>query len=140
MPDSLPDKPKADVATIRNWLALQRDEMEIRKDEVEVRKMEVENSAVYASASLRAQAEDLKDFRKHETEKFNNILIFFGITLLGLMFLAAIALYNGQQETVIEVIKIIGIFLGGGGAGYAIGHRRGHDQGRFDATPKNSED
>lgn len=106
-------------------LEVRKQELETRREELELRKQESEQAFVFAKDSLKVQSEDLKDYRRQERRESWQVVL---VVISVLLVVAAVLIYALSQDKdqfVLELTRVVLSALGGGGVGYALGHRRG---------------
>jgi hypothetical protein len=106
---------------IERMVTLQEKELEIRARELESQHKESENNFKYAQSALDAHAHDRKDERDHQTRRRKGLYIIIGIIVTILFIFLFAAAYIGKESLAMEVVKLVGAFVCGGGGGYAIG-------------------
>lgn len=126
--DNLPAKKDAagqmDLALAREFIDVQRKEMELRATELALRKEAQTQGHEYALSSLSAQGTDRNAERVHQRVSARQYLIFAGCIFLVLIVFAALALHWGREAVVMEAVKALSIFVGGLGAGAVLGYRK----------------
>ena len=103
-------------AVVDRIVSNQTKDLELREKEIEQSKLAQSNDHEFALASLKAQAEDRADERKHEANNTKYYLGFAVLVILGLFGLFALAISKGKDQIVMEVLKVI-MYVGAGGLG-----------------------
>ena len=123
-PNNKNDKNSLPVDVARDFIELQKKEMQVRADEVAIRSKEIENSHEYAMKALEAQ----KNFYQNApTERRKDRWQMFWICAFGFILVVAFFIYlfsSGNGEFAKETIKYLIGALFGGSAGYGIGSRK----------------
>lgn len=94
-------------------------------DEISLRAIEADRQFQFAMAVLNAQKEDRESertFCKHAQKLGVRVLLGMGIILL---IITITAFFYDKEQFLLECLKYLATFGGGGGIGYAIGLRRG---------------
>ena len=118
--------------TARKIISVTTRDLEIRAQELEFRREELAQSAQFAEKALAAQAEDLKDGRRHSRSSARDRYIFIGIVMGLLIVFAGWAMYLDKEQIVLQVLQVIGPLLIGFGSGYLY-------RGRQQPAPNNVE-
>jgi hypothetical protein len=116
---------QSDFAFAREFLDVQRKEIDLKVQDLALRKEGQAQSHDYALKSLSAMAADRGAQRGHRISEMRQYLIFSGIVLLLLLTFSGLALYWNRETIVLEGLKIVGTFAGGLGAGAFFGYRKG---------------
>lgn len=109
---------------LQKFIENQAEEIKLRAQEIELRRQTDKNSFEYAKLALEAQAKDLQSQR--DTSKNSQTHQYFfitAITAITLVFIL-IALYFNKDQIVMEIIKAVIYFGGGGASGYVYGKYR----------------
>lgn len=106
---------------VERLVALQEKELEFKARELEAQNKEMEHNSRYAQNALAAHAQDRKDERDHQTRRRKGLYIIIGVLVFALLVFLFAAAYIGKEALAMEVVKLVGAFLCGGGGGYAIG-------------------
>ncbi|HEY4424198.1 MAG TPA: hypothetical protein VGN10_08325 [Pyrinomonadaceae bacterium] len=99
--------------------------METRREELELRKQESEQAYLFAKDSLKVQAEDLKEYRHQERRESWQVVLVVISVLLVVAAVLVYALRHDKDQFVLDLARMVLSAAGGGGVGYALGHRRG---------------
>lgn len=126
MSDSKQNKEKSSlpVDVARDFIELQKQEVEVRKEELALKSKEVDNSHEYALKALEAQKEF---YQSAPTERRKDRWQIFWIGALAFVLVAAFFIYlfiSGNGEFAKEIIKYLIGAIFGGSAGYGIGTRK----------------
>lgn len=130
-PKSEPPSPEVVTEMLRlqhRQFDLRSREIDIRERELEHKREEAERGFEFAKNALAAQVDDVKQVRIQQSQSTRYGVI---ITFAGLVIVAATVLYSlylGKEQFVLELAKLIIAAVGGGGVGYAIGHRKASQQ------------
>jgi len=124
-----------DFVFAREFLDVQRKEIDLKAQDLVLRKEQQAQSHDYALKSLSAMATDRSAQRSHRILEMRQYFVFAGVVLLLLLVFAGLALQWNREAVVLEGLKIIGTFVGGLGAGAFFGYRKGQkDSPRSDAA------
>jgi hypothetical protein len=128
------DDRQLDLELFRGWLDVQRQEIEARREEVGIQRQQIDvnregqvQAHQYAMAALKAQQEDRSSGRQFAHKKSTSLYFFLAFFIVCFLTFAGVALYCGKDAIVLEILKDLTIFAGGGGTGYAIGTRKKRD-------------
>jgi hypothetical protein len=135
LPERPPKSEPPSPEVVTEMLRLQHRQLDLRSREIDIRELELEHKREeaergfdFAKSALAAQVDDVKQIRTQQSKTTRYGMI---ITLAGLVIIAATVIYSlylGKEQFVLELAKLIIAALGGGGVGYAIGHRKAHQQ------------
>jgi hypothetical protein len=105
-------------------LDFRKEELSVRREEIDLTKQESERAHEYAKLALAGQQTDWKTYR--EQQKVSTRYSFISVTLILLCLTGFIvyAMYLNKEQFVLDIIKVLAGALGGGGIGYAIGHKK----------------
>jgi len=119
---------QTDFAFAREFLDVQRKEIDLKVQDLALRKDQQSQSHEYALQSLSAMAADRAAQRTHRIAEMRQYLLFAGLVLLLLLVFAGLALHWNRETIVLEGLKIVGTFVGGLGAGAFLGYRKGQKE------------
>lgn len=113
---------------IRDFVQVQKKELEVRQHEIDQQSKEAEYNYKYSIKALEVQEKDLSNERESNQSALTKVLFFaVVIAILMLVFLGYLV-YSGNPELVIEILKGIGYVLAGGAGGYGFGYNKGYTQ------------
>jgi hypothetical protein len=105
---------------VETFLNNQTKELEIKAEQLALQKQENEHGFEFGKVSLKAKVEDRNLHRKYalKTKAYTYTLI--GIVVLSVFGIIFYAMYSGNKDIAMEIIKAIVYLLGGGLGGYGI--------------------
>ena len=106
---------------VEKLLINQEKELELRARELQLQSQQDNHSFQFAQAALEAQAKDRESDRIHQSKRSHLRYIFIGILVILVIFFLLAASYMNKDAMAMEVVKMVGVFLCGGGGGYAYG-------------------
>lgn len=110
------------------FLENQKAELEIRSQEVDLRRQELDHSFTYSKSALEAQERDLASQREHSGKQLSTKLRAALIGTVALFAFLGYSAYIDQMALALELLKLAGVFVGGGGLGYSYGSSRARRQ------------
>lgn len=128
-----------DTDIVRDFLAIQKQEIGVRQNEVAIRGKEIDNQKEIAIKSIEAQGADLKDQRAHSRTASIITKLFVLLLILVTVALIIYLVEKGKDQMAIEIIKIVGIALISFGGGYFYGKSTAVNkpENTIDQTPDN---
>lgn len=118
-----------DLAFAREFLEVNRKEIELRSQELGLRKEQQTQAHELSITSLRGQGTDRQDERIHQRKVAQQYLVFASVLVLALLGFALVAMGMGREAVVMEALKLLAPFIGGLGAGVFLGYRKGQREG-----------
>lgn len=121
------NQPQVSDETLRELLAVQRQELSLRLKEVERDNAEINLNKSVAQQSIEAQERDRKHEREEHTKRQKTHQNFVLLAAAGVLGFAAYAMHAGQTSLVLDLVKVVTGFVGG--MGYAALRKRKRDEG-----------
>lgn len=120
---------------VETFLNNQTKELEIKVEQLALQKQEDEHGFEFGKAALKAKAEDRNLHREYalKTRVYTYTLI--GIIVLSVFGVISYAMYSGNKDIAMEIIKAIVYLLGGGLGGYGVA-KAGKSSPNINSTPK----
>lgn len=115
-------QPQLTDETLRELLAVQKQELTLRLKEVERDNAEINLNKSVAQQSIEAQERDRKHEREEHTKRQKTHQNFILIAIFAVLVFSAYAMYAGQTVLVLDMVKVVIGFVGG--MGYAATRRR----------------
>lgn len=116
---------------IKQFIENQRIELEVRAREAEIESKRVDNDKrknelahEYAMKAIDVQAQDRREMRTSSTSNLRSSLLYITLGTMAALLLVGYALYRDKDALLIEIVRAILFFSGGGGLGYAVGKKR----------------
>ena len=132
MPDELSQSPAApkqlEFDIVRDVIEVQRRELDLRSQELVLRKDEQAQTHDLSIKSISTQATDRREARAHQIRVQRDRMVYSVIVLIVLLLFGGFALWSGRDQIVLEALKVVGLLVGGAGAGYAFGYKKGRKQ------------
>lgn len=110
----LPAKPLSED-TIRDFLSVQKQEVELRLKEIERDHAEINFNQSVAQKSIDAQERDRKHAREEQTKRQKTHQNFVLMATVAVLAFACFALYTGNGELIVDLVKVVVGFIGGMG-------------------------
>lgn len=107
--------PQLTDETLRELLAVQKQELVLRAKEVERDHAEINHNQSVAKQSIEAQERDRKHEREEQTKRQKTHQNFLLLAIVLALAFAAYCLYTGQAVLVLDLVKVVFGFLGGMG-------------------------
>jgi hypothetical protein len=123
------DAKQLDLAFAREFLDVNRKEIELRSQELSLRKDQQSQSHELSLTSLKEQGADRREDRAHQRAMMMQYLIFAGLVVVVLLGFALAAMWMNREAVVMEALKLLAPFVGGLGAGAFFGYRKGQREG-----------
>ena len=101
--------------TIQDLLSVQKQELSIRLEEVRRDNAEISHNQSIAKQSIDAQERDRKHNREEITKRQKNSQLFVMAVIVAILVFAGYAIFSGQTDLVLDILKIIVGFAGGMG-------------------------
>lgn len=101
--------------TVKELLAVQRQELSLRLEEVKRDSAEIAHNQSIAKQSIEAQERDRKHEREEVTKRQSSSQWFILLVTLVVVVFAGYALYIGKEAVVLDVVKVLIGFAGGMG-------------------------
>lgn len=127
IPDNSSKSLNLDEEVVKDFLAIQKQEIAIRQNEIILRGKEVDNQKEIALRQLQAQEGDLRDQRAHNR---SSSLITKGFIVLLIIFVLGLIVYlieKGRDALALEIIKILGTAIISFGGGFFYGKSRARE-------------
>lgn len=124
LPDPVLQRPSRN--DISRFLDIQSRELDFKFAELDLRAKEMDLAGIQATESLEAQREyslaQAGCYKQDSRQRFWVTIL----SVVGVVFLFAYALYSGNKDVIVEIVKLVSVAVGGGGIGFYLGLRRGH--------------
>ena len=117
--------PQLSEDTLRDLLAVQKQELTIRLKELERDNAEINRNKSVAHQSIEAQERDRKHEREELTKRQKTHQNFVLLAVVVVLVFASVAMYIGEAAIVLDLVKVVIGFVGG--MGYASYRRRSRD-------------
>lgn len=116
-----PDEPEI----FRDFFNVRRNELALEQRRIDKEEKADERAHAYAMAALEARKTENKELRGiYATGNLiRNVTI--AVAVLLVILLVFYCIHTGRTEFAVELIKTIALLVGGLGAGYVFGHRKG---------------
>lgn len=118
--------PQLTDETLRELLAVQKQELALRVKEIERDNAEINLNKSVAQQSIEAQERDRKHEREEHTKRQKTHQNFVLIAAVAVLVFSGYAMHIGQAALVLDLAKVIVGFIGGMGY-WAIRHRKRSD-------------
>ena len=118
------DTALAIIKHAENELVVKRHEIALEEKREETRRFEIEQNTTVALAQISAQAEDLKDNRIRYNSMLARRYWFAAVITLLVLIFAAVGLFLGAKDAVLEILKITLAFAAGGFGGFHYGKNK----------------
>jgi hypothetical protein len=114
------DPRQRELDFMHGWLDVQRKQIDLQGEQLEIKKIEIAWAQKQASETLNLYAQDRRENRTENTKR-----MWIGVAVIALLLVfCGVALYAGKEAVVLEGMRIVGSFLGGGGIGYSLANRK----------------
>jgi hypothetical protein len=125
-PPSQPPKVPRELPprVIEDMVRQQAQQLELRNRELSLKEKDLDRQAGYAEKVLAAQADDLKDQRRHESKQTRTKIIGAVIVFVLILAFLAICILKGHETIALEIVKAVVYLAAGGSGGYAYGRTR----------------
>ncbi len=105
---------------LKTFLNNQTRELEIRAEQLALQKQKGEHGFEFGKVALKAKVEDRKLHRDHTLKVRIYTYLFIGIIVMLVFATIFYAMYSGNKDIAMEIIKAIVYLLGGGLGGYGV--------------------
>lgn len=112
-------------SAINKFLDNQAKELELKSQELMLRKSEIDNNQAYSLKALEAQKEDRRETRETYTLVMKWRSIVYSLCFVIILIFCGYAIYMGESQIIMEVLKISLPALATGVGGYFFGKNKG---------------
>ncbi len=117
------NKNRVDISTpdlVKTFLDNQTKELEIKAKQLALQKQEDDHGFEFGKAALAAKAQDRNFQREHDLKSRIYTYGLIGIVVLLISGIIFYAMYSGNKDIAMEIIKAIVYLAGGGLGGYGV--------------------
>jgi cation transport ATPase len=107
--------PQFSEETLRDLLSVQKQELALRVKEVERDNAEISLNQGIAQHTIEAQERDRQHEREEQTKRQRTFQNFTILVLLIILIFAGFAMWIGQKDLVLDMLKVVVGFVGGMG-------------------------
>jgi hypothetical protein len=140
----VPAPPVSVPPVVVQFLENQKQELAVRAQEAEVQRLQIDNERLkiekaheYAMKAVDLQAQDRREERDSDGKGISKVLVLLGLAVVGVLAFFGYALFSNKDQMILEILRILVYAGGGGGIGYAIGHKQSADQAKTNTEQQN---